>query len=632
MSAIAGIFQLDGEPVPIGHVQHMTAHMQQRGPDGIQHWQQGPAALGHCLLHTTPESLEENQPLGNEDGSLVLVMDGRVDNWLELRAELLQQGAVLRTRADAELVLRAFEIWGESCLQHITGDFALLLWQVHDRKLFAARDRTGSKSLFYMQDGHRLLFATDVAALLATPGVPRRLNEALLHELLGSCVSQRHQTLWEGILAVPPATLLQVGNGGLHLSQYWQPDPAQQLPCRTDADHVAWYRELLTDTVRRQSRSQVPLAIEVSGGLDSSGVFAVAMQLQREGRLLAPGIEAWTLGGLSGEAANEVAQVHALERFWQTSIHSVDALYPALDWFSQQARQWQDFPGYPNGAMMEPLLASVAGKGSRVVLNGLGGDEWLWGSRRYYAEALCAGDLRLLWDCLRRDAVDEGWRSALFWLVRHGAFGLLPVPAQARVIRTLRRWRGTLSEGRQRSWLAAAVREELPAALDAMLASSLLPEGKPQRLAALDDPPELWARQSVDREYALHGLEPRSPLYTAELIQFSATVPEHLLMRGSSPKWLHVEALRVLLPAEVAGRKRKADFSSAFQRPLDSMQHYFCRDLPALRPAWVDASGVTDLYQRYHDGREGGWPQWHLWTLAACDSFVTSVAEATPGK
>jgi asparagine synthase (glutamine-hydrolysing) len=109
MSGIAGIIHFDGAPVEAGQIEKMTSAMAHRGPDGIHHWVKGNVALGQCMLRTTPESLEETQPLTNEDESLVLVMDGRVDNWEELRRELLGRGAVLRTRADAELVLRAYE-------------------------------------------------------------------------------------------------------------------------------------------------------------------------------------------------------------------------------------------------------------------------------------------------------------------------------------------------------------------------------------------------------------------------------------------------------------------------------------------------------------------------------------------
>ena len=137
MSGIAGIIHFDGKPVEPGLIEKMTSAMAHRGPDGINHWVKGSVALGQCMLRTTPESLEEHQPLTNEDESLVLVMDGRVDNWEELRRELLGRGAVLRTRSDAELVLRAYEIWGRDCLAHIDGDFALVIWDAHKQQAFA---------------------------------------------------------------------------------------------------------------------------------------------------------------------------------------------------------------------------------------------------------------------------------------------------------------------------------------------------------------------------------------------------------------------------------------------------------------------------------------------------------------
>ena len=121
MSGIAGIIRFDGGPVDPAAVRAMTDAMAHRGPDGIVHWQGEGVVLGHCQMCTTPESLEETQPLTNEDESLILVMDGRVDNWEELRQLLLDKGARLRTRADAELVLRAYEVWGETCVEHIDG-------------------------------------------------------------------------------------------------------------------------------------------------------------------------------------------------------------------------------------------------------------------------------------------------------------------------------------------------------------------------------------------------------------------------------------------------------------------------------------------------------------------------------
>ena len=159
----------------------MTQSMHYRGPDGINHWRQSNVALGQCMLRTTPESLEEIQPLTNEDESLVLVIDGRVDNWEELRRELLGKGAVLRTRADAELVLRAFEVWGRDCLCHIDGDFALVIWDARRQEAFCARDRMGNKPFVYHWFGKTLYFASEQQAILRQALVVQVLNLSLIH-------------------------------------------------------------------------------------------------------------------------------------------------------------------------------------------------------------------------------------------------------------------------------------------------------------------------------------------------------------------------------------------------------------------------------------------------------------------
>ena len=160
MSGIAGIIHFDGRPVEPGQVEAMMTAMRYRGPDGINHWRNGNVALGQCMLRTTPESLEEIQPLTNEDESLVLVMDGRVDNWEELRRELLSKGAVLRTRADAELVLRAYEVWGEDCPDRIIGEYVFFIWDARQQRLFAARDAAGTRHFYYHQGWGWFAFAS----------------------------------------------------------------------------------------------------------------------------------------------------------------------------------------------------------------------------------------------------------------------------------------------------------------------------------------------------------------------------------------------------------------------------------------------------------------------------------------
>ena len=194
MSGIAGIVRFDGGGVEPGQIEKMTAAMSYRGPDGINHRVLGSVALGHCLFRTTSESLEETQPLANEDESLTLVMDGWLSNWEELRAELVAKSARLRTRADAELVLRAYEAWGADCVAHIEGDFAFVIWDARRCEAFCARDRMGNKPLFYCWNDDQLIFASELTPVLEHPSTPETPNLGKIAEFLASQWYTRDET------------------------------------------------------------------------------------------------------------------------------------------------------------------------------------------------------------------------------------------------------------------------------------------------------------------------------------------------------------------------------------------------------------------------------------------------------
>ena len=210
MSGIAGIIHFDGKPVERGNIVKMTDAMAYRGPDGIHHWVRGSVGLGQCMLCTTPESLEETQPLANEDESLLLVMDGWLSNWEDLRAELLAKGARLRTRADAELVLRAYEAWDKECLGHLDGDFAFVIWDARRREAFCARDRFGNKPFNDHWDGGSLVFASELHPVLASPGIPEKPNEGMIAEFLADEFYSRDETFWVGVTRLRPASGMAV--------------------------------------------------------------------------------------------------------------------------------------------------------------------------------------------------------------------------------------------------------------------------------------------------------------------------------------------------------------------------------------------------------------------------------------
>ncbi len=595
--------------------------MAHRGPDGINHWRKGSVALGQCMLRTTPESLEEHQPLTNEDENLVLVMDGRVDNWEELRKELLGRGAVLRTRADAELVLRAYEIWGRDCLTHIDGDFALVIWDARRREAFCARDRIGNKPFHYRcDDGSTFVFASELHLILALPGVPQILNEAILAEFLANEWYSRNETLWRGILRLVAAHWMVVDQRGTRLHHYWKPDFWATLPCKKTEDYTEHYRELFADVVRRMSRSHRPVAYEVSGGLDSSAIFAIAEHLRLRQTLPTPAIKGYTLDFSGAGSADELKFGRAVSQFLRVTIAESPATEKPLSWYRDWSARYREFPGYPNGVMALGLRETARNDGCRAILTGVGGDEWLgmpWFGA-YYAEDISARNWLDVYSSFADDCRRVGCGEALWLLLRHGVAPLLPEPVK-RPIRSVRAKRSL-----DASWLSDKLKLEIELRrrihLDKKL-PSLRTRGQRKQIAILTAAYDALARELEERLSSSLGLELRSPFLNRAIIQFAFSTPERLRTRGRVTKWLHRNALSGFLPDAVLNRDCKADFMVTFHRNLEKLEDEMINTILPRRTEWVRPSETRSLLNDSFGASGNAWSEWLLWTLIGCDAI-----------
>ena len=284
MSGIAGIIHFDGKPVDPGLIEKMTRAMAHRGPDGIHHWVKGSVALGQCMLRTTPESLEEHQPLTNEDESLVLVMDGRVDNWEELRRELLGRGAVLRNRADAELVLRAYEIWGEECPDRIIGEYVFFVWDARQRRLFGARDAAGTRHFYYHVGNGWFGFASEIKGLLALERIEPRLNESRLLDYLVEEFDRDDEvgTFYQDINRMPAGHAMWATEYGARAWRYWNPGNLPAMSFASLDECAEAFLEQFRVAVKCRLRSIGPVGAMLSGGLDSSSIVGLISKELRD--------------------------------------------------------------------------------------------------------------------------------------------------------------------------------------------------------------------------------------------------------------------------------------------------------------------------------------------------------------
>jgi asparagine synthase (glutamine-hydrolysing) len=628
MTAIAAI--LTSGQAPCAQLGAMMNAMQPRIRDDSAVWSAGGLALGAAVLHTTAESLETAQPHTNHDASLALVMDGYLTNWEELRCDLLARGAKLRNRSDAELVLCAYEQWGEQCAARIEGEFAFIIADQRARRLYAARDHQGLRPLYHYRDGNTVLLASDLAAIMAAAQRKPELNQDYLAVVASGQWYLHNATVWQGIERVPQAHWMSFAED--------QPDrPVQrqyyQLPVevtqvyRREEDYVEHYRAMLFDAVRRTARSHRPLAITVSGGLDSSAIFSIADELEKAGDLPAPGLQGYTLAGDEGTRAYELPFARAAADHCGRSLIEVPLFRPGADWFTAQAQRDCDVPIPQNGAMSRNLELAAHANGSRVILHGDGGDQWLDGSLQYYHELALAGDLVGFARALRRDAQALGWGAAVPKALRIG--GAAFVPDRMRRAANRRRIERLYADPQHVFWMLPERREQLRALHQYYLANLPADPRARSKLARLFSPYRELALDFMQRQRAQSGVETREPMQTRQFIEFSATTPEWTRRQAGLTKVVHRKAMAALLPEKIITRLTKADFGAPalleeFARSILEQDQNVLRGL-------CDHRAISQLTGTKHNIRVDPHRGWEVWGLYAVTVMIGLTAPRCSG-
>src|SRR5262245_41562128 len=380
----------------------MITAVAHRGQDSEGAWSDGPVALAHCAGRTTPESLGEKQPLLDETGAICLALDGRVDNREALGAWLRSRGVLARTPSDAEHVLLAYALAGDECLARIVGDFALAIWDGRRRRLLCARDPLGIRPFYYRVAGRTFLWGSELRQLAATlPGRPEP-NEGVVGEYLSNRLVAPDETLYRGISRVPPGHALIVESDGIRARRYWDIDPQREIRYRDDDEYAAHFLELFRDAVHCRLRNAGPIAIFLSGGLDSSSIVGAAASLVREGRVPVDGVETYTLD-FSHPDADERRWVDDVAGRWGIHVHRLDADRVAIPPLADQVGELQDFPDVPTAHPWGLLYDEAKRRGSRTVIWGYGGDEWLTGTPAHSADLLRRLRLGALMRQLRDD-------------------------------------------------------------------------------------------------------------------------------------------------------------------------------------------------------------------------------------
>ena len=381
MCGIAGLIHLDATPMSPVVLQRMTDAIAHRGPDGQGHWIEGNVGLGHRRLAIIDLSPAGHQPMVNADHRYVLSYNGEVYNFRELRTELEALGYWFRSASDSEVVLNALAAWGTAALQRFNGMFALALWDRRERRLLLARDRYGIKPLYFAQQGQMFAFGSEQKAILAVPGIERRLDKPALLEYFTFQNFFTDHTLLEDLRILPAghhAVLdLNEERPRLKLTRYWDfrfTEPAGQVDARE-------YREeldrLFQQAVNRQLVADVELGSYLSGGMDSGAITAVASRSYPYLKTFTCGFDLSSASGIE-LSFDERVKAEAMSARFKTEHYEMvlkagdmERVLPRLAWHLEEPRVGQSYPNF--------YAAKLASKFVKVVLSGAGGDELFGG-------------------------------------------------------------------------------------------------------------------------------------------------------------------------------------------------------------------------------------------------------------
>ncbi len=552
-----------------------------------------------------------DQPILSEDGDVAIVFNGEVYNHQELRRELEKLGHRFHSHCDTEAVLRAFLEWDTACFARLRGMFAIALWTKSTKRLVLARDRMGIKPLYFARHGDDLFFGSELKAILVHPEIERRLSLDGLDCYLSLNYVPCPWTLVEGIEKLPPGQWLEWRDGEVSTNSYWR------LPLGVTRD---WTLEsareeldaLLRQSIREHLVSDVPLGMWLSGGIDSSTILHYAAT--ESGRPL----KTFSIS-FQGRSFDETRYIREVAQRYQTDHEELD-LNPEADLRGaiEAFAYYSDEPSADAGALPVWFLSKLSRTKTTVSLSGEGADELFGGYLTHRANRLAALARRLprkarqlALGALGAWPVSDEKISFEYQLKRF-LEGSLMTPERAHVY-----WNGTFSEAQKR----ALVGVELPPALDGVLGEL---HG---RLGAHDDlAPYLWFDQryflpddilnKADRMSMAHSLEVRPPFLDHRIVEFAATLPASLKIRGSRQKVLLKELMRDKLPPSVLQRKKVGfdipahDWLRGCLRPLmmevlldDSSDH-----------AKLFRREVIETYIRRHLERQVN-VGYHLWGL-----------------
>jgi asparagine synthase (glutamine-hydrolysing) len=625
---IAGIVRWDGSPVREDEIRAMCGVMAHRGPDDEGVFIGEGVAIGMRRLSIIDLS-NGFQPISNEDGTVWIVFNGEIYNYQELRRDLQRRGHTFKTASDTETIVHLYEDVGARCVDRLRGMFAFAIWDTRRRQILLARDRLGIKPLYYRERDGELLFASELKPILQLAEVERSLDWASVGHLFTTLATPATRSIVKGVSKLEPARIGVASRGRtLRIERYWDLDflPNERA---TEGEFVEQLREQLGEAVALHQVSDVPVGAFLSGGLDSSAVVAM-MSRPKDVQLKTFSI------GFAEASHDELPYARQVAATFGTDHYDL-VLRPNVVQIVEDLTWYLDEPFGDTSAIPTYMVSKLAAEHVKVVLSGDGGDELFAGYDKYVVE----GRERV------REQIPRAIRraaGAIGAFMPHGMTGRrflrhLALEGQDRYfdastmfhadeLRDLFRrealaqiirhdpWATSRAEWRESSgdWLAAAQYDDI------------------NRYLPLD------ILTKVDRMSMAHSIEARPPLLDHKFVEFAATIPARLRLRGRDSKYIFKKAMRGILPDAIVDRQ-KHGFAVPLARWFRGELAGFARDVllseTCRQRGILDTRTVERLFQLHLRGRD---LDLQLWTMLSfelwCRRFMdtTDVRDVAPAR
>ena len=570
MSSIYGRYNFKKADTLADQLSVMESKLNHWNADATGTWTNNTVGFGHLMLYNTPESLNEKLPFTKADSGLTITADARIDNREELYALLDLATETQQQLPDSTLILLLYEKYGEDCVKHLIGDFAFAIWDENAQKLFCVRDHMGVKPFFYYQDDKCFAFASELKGLLALPHIDKSINEQFLYNQMFRNSDQLDSgTLYQHIHRIAPAHALSLSAAGQQkIARYWDLDADTEIVFENRQQYYDTLLQHFETAIKCRLRTAYPIGVELSGGMDSSGITGVASSLlKQEGR----GRQLTTISNSVPPHITDEEKLEKSERKWIDAVINFNGIKNAVFTLAKNpAHLFEDIDnmldinsGLDNWEQhwQIPIRESAKKEKIRVLFSGFPGDEMVTYRGKYYF----------------LDLLDKKQYLKYFLAKREfpGFHKLMPlIPFNIRYSLHLFKNKLRLYNGQVKKTLklfnipADAITKKGDVSWQNPLVKTQFNSYRhyqKQRFLRYHLPARM---ESETRNGLYYGLEPRFPMADIRLTQYYLSMPNYLKYEGTLHRTAYRKALSKYLPQEVLERDNKTGGMSPYREPI----------------------------------------------------------------